>query len=119
MIDDDDMFRYVMRQILSNAPEYRLLEAKDGEEGLRMARTETPDVVILDLQMPGMDGFAVFERLAADPETQRIPIVVLTSLTVDAGLNARFPPGTRLLSKNMISRESVSFFLREATQAAQ
>jgi CheY-like chemotaxis protein len=119
LIDDDDMFRYVMRQILSNAPEYRLLEAKDGEEGLRMARAETPDVVILDLQMPEMDGFAAFEALTAEPQTQRIPIVVLTSLTVDAGLNARFPPGTQLLSKNMISRESVSLLLREAMQAAQ
>ncbi len=113
------MFRYVMREIVSNAPEYRLIEAKDEEEGLRMARTDAPDVVILDLQMPGTDGFAVFETLAADPETQRIPIVVLTSLSVDAGLNTRFPPGTRLLSKNMISRESVSLFLREATQAAR
>lgn len=119
LVDDDDMFRYVMRQIVSNAPEYRLIEAKDGEEGLLMARTEAPDVVILDLQMPGMDGFAVFEALAADPETQPIPIVVLTSLAVDAGLNSRFPPGTRLLSKNMISRESVSLFLREAAQAAR
>ena len=119
LVDDDDMFRYVMRQIISNAPEYRLLEAKDGEEGLRMARAETPDVVILDLQMPEMDGFAAFEALTAEPQTQRIPIVVLTSLTVDAGLNARFPPGTQLLSKNMISRESVSLLLREAMQAAQ
>ncbi len=119
MVDDDEMFRYVMRQIVSNAPEYRLIEAKDGDEGLRMARTEVPDVVILDLQMPGMDGFAAFEALAADPQTQSIPIVVLTSQTIDAGLNARFPTGTRLVSKNMISRESVSLFLREAMQASQ
>ena len=113
LIDDDETFRYVMRQILSNEPRYRLIEAKDGEEGLSIARAEAPDIVILDLQMPAIDGFTVFQELAADPRTSFLSIVVLTSLTIDPGLIARFPPGTRIISKNTISRESVSLFLRE------
>ena len=118
LIDDDDTFRYVMRQIISNEPRYRLLEAKDGEEGLKMARTESPDVIILDLQMPAIDGFTVLQELAADPRTRLISVIVSTSLTINAELKARLPFGTRVISKNTISRESVSLFLGETTRAA-
>ena len=93
LIDDDDTFRYVMRQIISNEPRYRLLEAKDGEEGLKMARTESPDVIILDLQMPAIDGFTVLQELAADPRTRLISVIVSTSLTINAELKARLPFG--------------------------
>lgn len=118
LIDDDDTFRYVMRQIISNEPQYQLLEAKDGEEGLRIARAEVPDVIILDLHMPAIDGFTVFQELVADPRTNLISVIVSTSLTINSEIKARLPFGARVISKNMISRESVSLFLREATLGA-
>ncbi len=117
LIDDDETFRYVLKQIVSNEPRYRFLEARDGEEGLQLARAETPDIVVLDLQMPAIDGFTVFQELAADPRTSSLAIVVLTSLTINSGLTSRFPAGTRIVSKNTISREIVSSFLREAASA--
>ena len=116
IIDDDETFRYVMKQILRNEPRYEVIEAVDGADGLRQARSGSPDVIVLDLQMPNVDGFTVLQELNADQRTSVIPIVVSTSLAVNAELKARLPAGTRVISKNLISRENVSLFLRDATQ---
>jgi len=60
--------------------DYSTISAKDGEEGLRMARERKPDLIILDLMLPEMDGYQVCESLKADPDTKEIPIIVLTAL---------------------------------------
>jgi signal transduction histidine kinase/CheY-like chemotaxis protein len=118
LIDDDETFRYVMRQIISNEPRYEFIEAFDGEGGLKAAREQKPDVIILDLQMPTLDGFTVLQELGADSRTSVTPVIVSTSLNVNAELKARLPAGTRVISKNTISRENVSLFLRDATVGA-
>jgi CheY-like chemotaxis protein/anti-sigma regulatory factor (Ser/Thr protein kinase) len=118
LIDDDETFRYVMRQIISSEPRYEFIEAVDGDVGLKAAREQKPDVIILDLQMPTMDGFSVLQELNADSRTSVTPVIVSTSLNVNAELKARLPAGTRVISKNTISRENVSLFLRDATVGA-
>jgi signal transduction histidine kinase/CheY-like chemotaxis protein len=118
LIDDDETFRYVMRQIVGNETRYEFMEADGGEEGLRLARERKPDVIVLDLQMPAVDGFTVLQQLAADDRTNDIPIVISTSMTIDGSLRSRLPEHVRLISKNAISRESVSSFLRDAVQGA-
>jgi signal transduction histidine kinase/CheY-like chemotaxis protein len=118
LIDDDETFRYVMRQIISNEPRYEFIEAVDGDVGLTAAREQHPDVIILDLQMPTMDGFTVLQELHADSRTSVTPIIVSTSMNINAELKARLPAGTRVISKNTISRENVSLFLRDATMGA-
>jgi signal transduction histidine kinase len=117
IIDDDETFRYVMKQIIRNEPRYEIFEASDGGEGLKQARDSRPDVIVLDLQMPNVDGFTVLQELNADQRTSIIPVIVSTSLAIDAELKARLPVGTRVISKNMISRENVSLFLRDATNS--
>jgi CheY-like chemotaxis protein/anti-sigma regulatory factor (Ser/Thr protein kinase) len=117
IIDDDETFRYVMKQIIRNEPRYEVFEASDGDDGLRQARDHSPDVIVLDLQMPNVDGFTVLQGLGADQRTSVIPIIVSTSLAVDAELKARLPVGTRVIAKNLISRENISLFLRDATIA--
>jgi signal transduction histidine kinase/CheY-like chemotaxis protein len=114
VIDDDDTFRYILRQIIANEPRYEVLEASNGGDGLRLAKDERRDVIILDLQMPHVDGFTVLQELNADRCTSIIPVVVSTSHAVNAELKARLPVGTRLISTNLISRENVSLFLRDA-----
>jgi signal transduction histidine kinase/CheY-like chemotaxis protein len=118
LIDDDETFRYVMRQIISNEPRYEFIEAADGDAGLKTAREQKPDVIILDLQMPTTDGFTVLQELSADSRTSVTPVIVSTSMNVNAELKARLPAGTRVISKNTISRENVSLFLRDATVGA-
>jgi CheY-like chemotaxis protein len=68
--------------------------------------------------MPNIDGFTVLQELNADRRTSVIPVIVSTSLAVDAELKARLPVGTRVISKNLISRENVSLFLRDATSTS-
>lgn len=118
LIDDDETLRYVLRQIVGNESRYEFMEAAGGEEGLKLAREKKPDVIILDLQMPTVDGFTVLQQLGADERTSAIPVVVSTSMTIDAALRARLPDHVRLTSKNAISRESVSSFLRDAVQSS-
>ena len=77
-IDDDPMAVELVESILTEEG-FRVLKAYGGEEGLSTARQEAPALIILDLLMPGVDGFTVVERLRADPTTATIPIVILTS----------------------------------------
>lgn len=58
-----------------------VLQAKDGEEGLKKAQKEKPDLILLDIVMPKMDGLTVMQKLQADPKTKSIPIIFLTNLS--------------------------------------
>jgi signal transduction histidine kinase/DNA-binding response OmpR family regulator len=78
VIDDDPIDLDLVEAILAPAG-YSVLRAAGGEEGVALVAREQPAVVLLDLLMPGVDGFAVIERLRADPETAEVPIVVLTA----------------------------------------
>ena len=78
VVDDEAPIRLLCRVNLE-AEGMDVLEAADGETGLATARAENPDVVLLDVMMPGMDGWQVAERLVDDPETADIPIVFLTA----------------------------------------
>jgi signal transduction histidine kinase/DNA-binding response OmpR family regulator len=78
VIDDDARDRRLIADTLE--PEgYSVLSAESGDEGIELVRRERPAVVLLDLLMPGLDGFAVVERLRADAATAEVPIVVLTA----------------------------------------
>ena len=79
IVDDDSGSRRVAVSLLA-AEQHRLLEAANGEEALRIAAQERPDIVFLDVMMPGMDGYEVCRRLRADPALCAIPILMLTTL---------------------------------------
>jgi DNA-binding response OmpR family regulator len=78
VVDDEAPIRLLCRVNLE-AERMEVLEAADGESGLETARAERPDVVLLDVMMPGMDGWQVAERLVEDQATSHIPIVFLTA----------------------------------------
>jgi signal transduction histidine kinase/CheY-like chemotaxis protein len=82
-VDDDPMALELLRASLEPAG-FTVLTAGDGAEGLEMARLAHPDLIILDLMMPELDGFAMVEALRADARTATIPIIVLTSKTMTA-----------------------------------
>ena len=78
VIDDEAPIRLLCRVNLE-AEKMDVVEAADGEEGLALARAENPDIVLLDVMMPGMDGWQVAERLLENQETSQIPLVFLTA----------------------------------------
>ena len=79
IVDDAPENLVVLSALLR--PLYRVLAATSGEAGLRVAGgTPKPDLILLDVMMPGMDGYAVLARLQADPATRDIPVVFLTAL---------------------------------------
>lgn len=77
IVDDDSNIRKMTSLRLTRAG-YRVLIAERGDKGVVVAQTEHPDVILLDMMMPGMTGREVFEQLQADPSTKSIPVILLT-----------------------------------------
>lgn len=80
LIDDDPVVRCSAAEVLT-AEGYVVLEAAGGAEGIGMALRWPPDLVLCDLLMPGVDGFAVLARLRAEPATASVPFLFITSST--------------------------------------
>lgn len=79
VVDDAEANRFLLREILE-MDGHAVLEAADGAEALRAVATECPDLVLLDVNMPGIDGLEVCRRLRADPATVSLPIILVTAL---------------------------------------
>ena len=79
LIDDNEDDAQLIRRLLESRKAYRLFHAKDGWEGLSVARQRLPDLIVTDLMMPGIDGFGLVEELRLDPRTRDIPIVVVSA----------------------------------------
>lgn len=78
LVEDDAEFAEMYRMRLE-ADEYAVAWAANGREGLRLARAWRPDLIFLDMRMPGMDGLEVLQTLRQDPATAALPVVVLTN----------------------------------------
>jgi threonine synthase len=85
VVDDTPEARRLIRRILQSQGDFEIFEASDGHQAIELVTRERPDLVILDLMMPELDGFAVLDLLRSKPETANIPVIVATAkeLTVD------------------------------------
>lgn len=85
VVDDTSEARRLIRRILQSQGDFEIFEATSGREAIELITKELPDLVILDLMMPEVDGFAVLDVLRSDPKTANIPVIVATAkeLTVD------------------------------------
>jgi CheY-like chemotaxis protein len=106
IVDDDETARYVLKRLLTETP-YTVTEAASGSEGLRRAREDQPQVILLDLRMPEMSGFEALERLKSDPRTRDIPVIVITSKLVE-------PEERQLLDGKVVTILSKAAATREA-----
>jgi threonine synthase len=79
LIDDNADDALLIRRLLEGRKNYRMYHARDGWEGLAMARQKLPDLIVSDLTMPGIDGFGLVEELKLDPRTKDIPVVVVSA----------------------------------------
>ena len=80
-VDDNETNRYVVTRMLQSVG-YQVLQAATGEEGLQLAVEQSPDLVILDVQLPGLSGFEVCHRLKSNPATASIPVLHLSATFV-------------------------------------
>ncbi len=105
VVEDDKFLRELITQKLSREG-YDVKEAVDGEEGVIKVKEEKPDIILLDLILPGIDGFEVLAKIKEDPEVENIPVVILSNLgqrddverglklgAVDFLIKAHFTPG--------------------------
>jgi CheY-like chemotaxis protein len=114
IIDDEETSRYVLRQMLAGCGSLRIQEAETGADGLRLARTWRPDVVLLDLRLPDVDGFDVIARLSADPATAVTPVIVCTSSVLTPQQRGRLAHARAILSKATMTREIMQRVLSDA-----
>lgn len=78
IVEDDPNSQYVYGVFLEHKG-FRVISAGTGKEGLRLAREQRPDVILMDISIPGMDGWSATQRLKADPETESIPVIAITA----------------------------------------
>ncbi len=95
IVEDQEDNRRIMRDLFTSAG-YETIEAVSGEEGVAMAKTHRPGLILMDIQLPGLDGYEATRRIKADPTLHQIPIIAVTSYALsgdevkalDAGCDA-------------------------------
>lgn len=92
IIDDDADIVESMRVVLESK-NYDVISASSGQEGLDKAKQENPDLIILDVMMPNMDGFEMSRAIKGDPEHKNIPILMLTAIKEKSGLDFKKEAG--------------------------
>jgi len=78
-VEDNDDNVYMLKMRLELLEDFEVVTAEDGEKGCAMARSERPDIILMDLEMPVVDGWEATRRLKADPQTRDIPIIALSA----------------------------------------
>ena len=116
VIDDDEMARYLAVHALLSLG-FRVTEAVDGEAGVRSVREQRPDLVVLDLRMPGLDGFDALDELKSTPDTASIPVVVQTGMTLSAAERDRLAPAVAVLDKRADGSERLTAVVKQLLSA--
>jgi len=83
IIDDEEDFCYFAKKNLEAISNYEIITENKGKKGIQIARKEKPDLILLDIMMPGIDGFEVLKRLKGNEKTQNIPVIMLTAKDED------------------------------------
>ena len=118
IIDDDETSRYLVRTVLANSG-CQMWEAGGGVEGVRLAQEYGPDIVVLDLSMPDLNGYEVLEALHGHPQTSKIAVIIHTSKTLGDRELSRLSGALDIIPKNiMTSRETAVAKFAEAFRKA-
>ena len=112
VIDDDAMARYLTVHALASLG-FRVTEAADGRAGLDSVREQQPDLIVLDLRMPGLDGFDALDELKNAPETAAIPVVVQTGMTLSPAQRDRLAPAVAILDKRADGSERLTAVVKQ------
>jgi two-component system, cell cycle response regulator DivK len=92
VVEDQEDNRQILRDLLGNNG-YDLIEAWDGETALTTVASQRPDLILMDIQLPGIDGYEVTRRIKADPALRAIPIIAVTSYALSGDAEKAFEAG--------------------------
>jgi two-component system cell cycle response regulator DivK len=92
VIEDHEENRRILRDLLASA-RFEMVEAETGEDGLRLVEAHRPAVILMDIQLPGLDGYEVTRRLKANPAFRHIPIIAVTSYALSGDDGKAFEAG--------------------------
>jgi two-component system, OmpR family, response regulator len=98
-VDDDEDIRTIARMSLTTVGGWQVTLAASGPSAIELATQDPPDLIILDVMMPGMDGFATLERLRANERTAEIPVIFLTAKVQTPELDRYRASGTAVVAK--------------------
>jgi CheY-like chemotaxis protein len=119
LVEDDAGTRHLLRSYLER-DNWHVLEAENGAAALRVMAESRPELILLDLLMPEMDGFEFIDAMKANPEWQRIPVVVITSKDLSAADRQKLNGSvSRVLSKSALRREELLAELRNSVRRAR
>ena len=108
IVDDEPPARERLRSLLVEIPDMEVVgEAVNGQQSLIRAHELAPDVVLLDVRMPGMDGYTFLERLSALPHLANVPVVVLTSTVLGPDDRERLQRASLIMSKSELSSSAL------------
>jgi len=117
VVDDEESFRYVIRHIAQDGG-FTVLEAEDGVAGLRVAREAQPDIIILDLQMPVLDGYSMLAGLQDDASLNAIPVIVCTSQVLSLDKRRSLAGAYAIVPKHDLSRDGLTALIHAALPRA-
>ncbi len=105
VVEDQEDNRQILRDLFASA-DYETIEARTGDEGVHMAEAHRPDLILMDIQLPGIDGYEATRRIKVNPALSHIPIIAVTSyaLSGDAG-KARDAGCTEYITKPYSPRQ--------------
>lgn len=112
VVDDEPMARTLLRLMLVRAG-FNVSEAEDGYDALEKVRLNPPDIVLLDVMMPGMDGFKVCEALRHEDETMQLPIIMLSAKTDLDSINKGLRVGATKYLTKPISPEDLTHHVKD------
>lgn len=112
VVDDEPMARDLLRLMLERAG-FKIIEAVDGYDALEKIPQHKPDLIILDVMMPGMDGFEVCRTLRAQPETSDLPIIMLSARTQARSVQEGLAAGANRYLSKLVSRRDLVQNIRD------
>ena len=111
-IEHDDDNRYMLKMRLERFDDFEVLAADDSEKGCELAVTEHPDVILMDLEMPGIDRWESVRRLKNDPQTRDIPIIGMSAYALDSEREQAIATGCDEFDAKPIKFESLVATIR-------
>lgn len=93
VVDDEESIRSLVRKVLSSR--YAILEASNGKEGIEVARTYKPDLVLMDIMMPNTDGYTACHEIKKDKTTSKIPVVMVSAVGHELNVKLSTEMGAR------------------------